>query len=112
MDAHQYIQKQAIAMNRYLDAVIQDLTEEQINWTPPAVTNSIGAILLHAMGGLDRVIHELIQAKPALWVEKGLAERFGPINPPGGSAGWDEVKGSILPLTRNPAGLKPPPIST
>ena len=42
---------------RILKQVTDDLTQEQADWTPPGVANSIGALYWHTMSSVDQLAH-------------------------------------------------------
>ncbi len=80
------------------DAAMGSVTEEQFNWTPPENLNPIKTSFLHAMAGEDAFIQRIIQGKPTLWVTGGWSAQIGLENPPGGGRGWEEARGTWLPL--------------
>ncbi|MSP14148.1 MAG: DinB family protein [Chloroflexi bacterium] len=92
MEGQAYIQHQVAAVRRLADAALKDMTEEQVNWFPPGMANSIGTILLHAFTSEDRHFQTILQGKPRLWETEGWGERAGVTNPPGGGRNWEEVK--------------------
>src|SRR3954447_7068100 len=55
----------SIGRQRWIaDAVMQDLTEEQLNWSPPGLANKIATILVHVTGTDDRFINMRALGKP------------------------------------------------
>jgi hypothetical protein len=56
MNTNDILARQIGVARRYLDATLQNLTPEELNWTPPGLANGIGATLLHLLGGEDRVV--------------------------------------------------------
>ena len=98
MNTIDYIQRQFDALRRQTNATLADLTDEQLNWAPPGLTNKIGVTLLHAVAGEDMMIHAWLQGKPALWETQGWGTRIGVATPPGGGGGWDEACWATLKL--------------
>ena len=49
---------------RTSDSVTADLTDEQLDWTPPGTANPVGATLLHAVASEDMFVHVVLQGKP------------------------------------------------
>ena len=65
-----------IGRQRWLaDSVLQDLTEEQLNWSPPGATNTIATILLHVTGTDDTFINVLAQGRQTVWESGNWSER-------------------------------------
>ncbi len=98
MDLKQFIDYQMGVSRRYVDATMQDLTEELVNWTPPGSANSIGVTLLHIAAGEDFVINRVVQGKPSLWEAGGWGQKVGTAAPPVGPGSWEEVKAAHLAL--------------
>lgn len=98
MDAKEYIQRQLNTARRVCDAAVGDLTDEQLNWTPPGTTNPIRAILIHILAAEDRFIQAALQGKPLVWQTEAWAERVGLKSLPGYGQGWDESKQTPLKL--------------
>jgi uncharacterized damage-inducible protein DinB len=67
---------------RLLATVMQDVTVEQLAWSPPEGAVPIGAIYAHAVGVEDLYIQQIIQGRPLLWESGGWAERLGDAAPP------------------------------
>ncbi len=91
MDVKEFILQQIVAMRRQCDATMQGITDEQFNWTPPGVVNSISATYLHTLGAEDFFIQMLLQGKPWVFEVEGWAEKIGVIALPGGGQGWEAV---------------------
>jgi hypothetical protein len=98
METIGYIQKQFASVKRQFDGVMQDTTEEQINWVPQGTANSIGVTLVHLASTLDNAFQTVLQGKPRLWESQGWGEKLGLLGPPGRVHGWDEVKSKPLAL--------------
>lgn len=91
--------KHIASKNEFDEALLGDLTEETLNWTPPGAANSIGVTLLHIAGGNDYFLQECIQQKPLVWFSGGWAEKIGLPIPPGGvPESWQTAKTTPLPL--------------
>jgi uncharacterized damage-inducible protein DinB len=100
MEAKEYIQKQFASVRQGLDNVLSDLTDEQLNWTPPGKTNVISATLVHILASEDLFVQTLLQGKPRIW-EAGWAAEIGSPMPPVPNKGWEEfksVKLSVVPI--------------
>jgi uncharacterized damage-inducible protein DinB len=69
----------------------QDITDEQLNWTPPGTANSIGATLLHMYGGEDTIVQGWLRHQPTIWESEGWSGRVGLAEYPARGQGWDEV---------------------
>jgi len=99
MDTLTLFKKILASKNEFAEAVLGDLTEENLNWTPPGSANSIGVNLLHIAGGDDYFIHECIQGKPLIWSTGDWSGKVGLAIPPGGSPeSWQSAKTTHLPL--------------
>ena len=98
MDSVVYIQKQFVSLKRQFDGVLQETTEEQINWVPQGTGNSIGVTLVHMINGLDSAFQTVLRGQPQLWESEKMGEKLGLSGPPGRVHGWDEVKSKPLPL--------------
>ncbi len=67
---------------RILKQVTADLTQEQTDWTPPGIVNSIGSIYWHVIAGVDQVVHGWGMGQETLlqkdgWQEKVIVEATG-----------------------------------
>ena len=98
MDTVVYIQKQFASAKRQFDGVMQDTTEEQINWAPQGTANAIGVTLVHMAGTLDNAFQNVLQGKPLLWESGGWGEKLGLSGLPGRVHGWEEIKSKHLAL--------------
>ena len=91
--------KVVASKNEFAEDVLSDLTEENLNWTPPGTANPIGVILLHVAGGDDYFLQECIQQKPLTWSIGGWSEKIGLERPPGGTPeSWQMAKSTHLPF--------------
>ncbi len=90
----------SIGTQRWIaDAVVQDLTEEQLNWSPPGLANKIGTILIHVTGTDDRFINMRARGQATVWESGNWSERLGIAQPPGGGGGsWEAANASNFSL--------------
>ena len=98
MDAQGYLQRQFSEVRRLSGAPMQEITEEQVNWTPPGTANVISAILLHQAGTEDAIVQQRLRGEPRVWERDGWAERTGVAMTPGGRGGWEELKEQTVAL--------------
>jgi hypothetical protein len=70
---------------------MQDLTEEELNWSPPGTANKIATILVHVTGTDDRFINLRALGKPTVWESGNWSERIGLPQPPGAGGYWAEA---------------------
>jgi hypothetical protein len=81
------------------DAVLQDLTEEQLNWSPPGLANKIATILIHVTGTDDRFINMRARGQATVWESGSWSQHLGIALPPGGGGGsWEEANASNFSL--------------
>jgi len=98
MDAKSYIQIEFAGARQLIDAAIGGTTDEQFNWQPPGLANSIKASFIHLVVSEDFFIQQIIQGQPQIWAVGGWAEKTGLPFPPGGGRGWEEIKSATLAL--------------
>ena len=91
MRAREFIALQIGRQRWVADSALQGLTEEQLNWTPPGETNTIGTILLHVTGTDDRFVNVLARGGQAVWERDNWAERVGFPGIPGRAGFWAEA---------------------
>lgn len=97
MEAKEYIQQQIAGARRLFDAAMQNTTDAQFNWTPPADTvNPISVTALHVLGSEDAFIQQMLQEKPRLWESEGWGAKIGVAHTPGMGQGWDEVRNATI----------------
>lgn len=97
MDVIAYIQQQIAGARRLFDAAMQNTTDEQLNWQPPAATvNPISVTALHVLGSEDAFIQQILLGQPRLWDSGGWASKIGVAEPPGRGGGWDEVRNATI----------------
>lgn len=109
MQAGDFIALQ-IGRQRWLaDSVLQGLTDEQLNWSPPGATNTIATILLHVTGTDDTFINVLAQGQPTVWERGNWSERIGFPGFPGRAGLWDEANAhtfTLAPLVEYQAAVR------
>jgi hypothetical protein len=89
----------SIGRQRWIaDSVVQDLTEEQLNWSPPGTANSIATILLHVTGTDDTFINMRALGRPTVWESGNWSERIGIAGTPGRGGYWDEANAATFAL--------------
>jgi hypothetical protein len=101
MEAREFVQQQFASVRQGADSILSDLTDEQLNWTPPGMTNVISATLVHIFAGEDLFVQTLLQRKPRIWDTANWAVEIGSPTPPVPNKGWDElrsVKLSVAPI--------------
>jgi uncharacterized damage-inducible protein DinB len=55
--------------------VTEDLTQEQADWTPPGIANSIGALYWHTMSSTDQIVHGWCLGQASLAQKDGWKEK-------------------------------------
>ena len=58
-----------------LGQVTADLTQEQADWTPPGIANSIGALYWHTLSSTDQIIHGWCMGQASLDQKDGWKEK-------------------------------------
>jgi hypothetical protein len=100
MDAITFIQRQIAGTWHLWEAILHDLSDAQLNWTPSGTVDSIGIILVHLLADDDFYIQTLLQGQPRLWETAGWGDRLGLTTPPVNDQGWGEIRRT--PLTVGP----------
>jgi hypothetical protein len=67
MDAIAFIRQEIGWAHELLESVIQDVTQEQAEWTPPGNANPLGATYAHAVCAEDAIVQGLLIGQPALF---------------------------------------------
>ena len=98
MDTREYVQRQFASVRNVSDAVIRDLTNEQLNWAPPGTANPIGTTLVHAIMGEDSFVQRIIQGRSLVWDTGHWSERTGLKALPGRGTSWEESNSTKLSL--------------
>ena len=91
METREFVQAQFADVRRGLDGVLADLTDEQLNWTPPGLTNVMSATLVHAFASEDTFIQTILQRKRRVWETGEWAAKTGSPTPPTPGKGWEEI---------------------
>jgi uncharacterized damage-inducible protein DinB len=99
MHAKDFIATQIGTQRWIADAVLKNLTEEQLNWSPPGTANKIATILIHVTGTDDRFINMRARGQATVWDSGNWSERIGLPQPPGMAGYWDEANTSTFPLS-------------
>jgi len=92
MEIKTYILKEMAYVRQYVDAVLEDITDEQFNWQPSGTISPISTITLHLLAAEDYFIQNLIQGEPLNWVVQGWGQKIGVPAPPEQGRNWDEFK--------------------
>lgn len=98
METMELIKLEFASLRRQVDAVLIDLTDEQFNWNPPGMANSIRAALIHLIATEDDYVHAIILGCVRIWERDRWSERIGLSAPPSPSRGWDEIHQAHLRL--------------
>ncbi len=88
MDAPAYLRRQFARVWRLGEAILGDLTAEQLNRAPPGTANPIGLTLAHVLADDDLLIRTVLQGCPRLWDAEGWGARLGMATPPLDDQGW------------------------
>lgn len=91
MDALELLKEQFASVRRFVDGILDGLTDEQVNWRPPGTANPIGVSWLHLLTTEDSFIQGTIQGKPRLWDSQDWTAKTG-IRPRAGDETWDRIK--------------------
>jgi hypothetical protein len=98
MHAKDFIAMQIGTQRWIADAVLKDLTEEQLNWSPPGTANTIATTLIHVTGTDDRFINMRVRGQATVWESGNWSERIGLPQPPGQAGYWAEANAMTFPL--------------
>ena len=96
MEPKEFIQLQLAAVRKQIDGVMNAITDEQFNWTPPGTSNSISSTFIHLLASEDRAIQVTLQGRPRIWDSEGWAEKIGVRETPGVANNWEPVRGKSL----------------
>jgi hypothetical protein len=58
-----------------LKQVTEDLTQEQADWTPPGIVDSIGTQYWHVISSVDQIVHGWVMGQAPLFEKEGWQER-------------------------------------
>lgn len=64
-------------MNEWMDAALDGLTPEQVNYLPEGKTTSIGFNAWHVFRTQDNIVNFVFQRKSPIWMEQGYLEKTG-----------------------------------
>lgn len=91
MQMKEFIAAQIGTQRWIADSVLRDLTEEQLNWSPPGATNTIATILLHVTGTDDTFVNVRARGGATVWESGNWSERVGFPGIPGRAGYWAEA---------------------
>ena len=77
MDALSLLKVQVAGPRRDWNSIIADMTQEQLQWTPPGVANPIVSLVMHAVGSQDNAANAVAQGKPKVWDANNWGEKLG-----------------------------------
>jgi uncharacterized damage-inducible protein DinB len=92
MEIRTYIQQQMDRVRRDTRAVLQGITDEQLNWPPPGTVSPISTILIHMLAAEDYFIQTLIRGQAPYWAVQEWGGKIGVPAPPAQGGNWDEFK--------------------
>ena len=88
MDAIDLIRFQSRQAWAWLNMTVEDVTQEQANWQPPGLANSIAATYAHTIITADEDFNMVYDGGETL-LARGWAERCGLSELPPPEFGWD-----------------------
>jgi len=91
VDATELLREQFASVRRFVDGILERLTDDHLNWLPPGTANPIGVSWFHLLTVEDSFIQRTIQGKPRLWDSQEWTEKTG-IHPQAGGETWDRIK--------------------
>ena len=91
MEVRAYIRELIDDVRQQSDAVMDNMTDELLNWRPCETANPIGAIYIHMLGAEDDFIQAVLQHRPPYWEVQGWAQKTGVPLPPMPGRGWQEA---------------------
>jgi uncharacterized damage-inducible protein DinB len=92
MEIQEYIKLQIAGARNQCDSVLNAITNEQFNWTPPGTANPISATFVHMLASEDRSVQVTLQGKARLWETEGWVDKLGMKDPPGHGENWEEAR--------------------
>jgi uncharacterized damage-inducible protein DinB len=99
MESKEFIHHQMAGVRKQVEGVLNGMTDEQFNWTPPGTGNSISSTYIHMLASEDRSIQVTLQGKQRIWDVEGWAEKIGLQETPGVANAWEPAKGKSLTLS-------------
>jgi hypothetical protein len=91
VDATEVLREQFTSVRRFVDGILDGLTDEHLNCRPPGTANPIGVSWLHLLTVEDGFIQGTIQGTPRLWESQEWTAKTG-IYPRASDETWDRVK--------------------
>ena len=86
MNALTNLREQVQQAHSLLQAVISDVTVEQMHWQPPGRANSIAATYVHCLAGEDATVQAILQGGTPLyaatWADKTGVNEIQPLSSP------------------------------
>ena len=70
MDTVSYLRKDLRWAHEWLEATMQDVTQEQLDWHPPGIANPLGASYAHAVLSEDGMVNQLLMGELPLFEGK------------------------------------------
>ncbi len=67
MDIISYLREDMRWTHEWLEATMQDVTQEQLDWHPPGIANPLGATYAHALTGEDGAMNQLLRGDQPLF---------------------------------------------
>lgn len=80
------------------EGVMEGITEEQFNWSPPGSANPIRATFVHMLATEDYYINQVLSGGERIWVQQGWGQKIGLSAPPSATHPWDEIRAARLSL--------------
>ena len=84
MDIISYLREDMRWAHEWLEATMQDVTQEQLDWQPPGKANPLGATYAHSLCSEDAIVHKLLVGNHPLF-ESEWKEKTGISDPRWGS---------------------------
>jgi DinB superfamily len=66
-----------VQMNEWMDAALDGLTNEQVNYLPEGKTTSIGFNAWHVFRTQDNIVNFVFRKQPPIWMEQGYLDKMG-----------------------------------
>lgn len=92
MDVQTYVREQISGASSFVEAALQGITDEQLNWPPPGTIHPIGTILVHMVAAEDYFVQAAIQGRQTLWEDQYWGQKIGVEAPPAQGNAWDEFR--------------------
>ena len=95
MNAKEYFQKQLTSLHYLVDAATKDLTDDELNYTPPGTTNPVGLTWLHLLDSEDQFIAQL-ETRKTIWEQAGWDQRLGFERLPRIGDDWHDLRANLM----------------